>query len=75
MPECLLTERCDIGTTDNLFVSSNSIPPYRRANFISTADSLRLHCKLGGGSDSIPGTSNFPTAGDRGAALTLIRLE
>jgi hypothetical protein len=28
-----------------------------QAHILSTADSLRHHCKLGGGSASIPGTS------------------
>jgi hypothetical protein len=35
---------------------------YHRANILSTADSLRSfrhHCKLGGGSASIPGTSVY----------------
>ena len=71
------------------------LPEDHRLNILSTADSLRHHCKLGGGSASIPGTSVYrgskrgsrvvrrlrlaqsdcPTTGDRGAALTLVRLE
>jgi len=35
------------------------LPEDHRVNTLSTADSLRHHCKLGGGSDSIPGTSVY----------------
>jgi hypothetical protein len=34
-------------------------PEDHRASILSTADSLRYHCKLGGGSASIPGTSVY----------------
>ena len=36
------------------------LPEDHRANILSTADSLRHHCKLGGGSASIPGNQCIP---------------
>jgi hypothetical protein len=35
------------------------LPEDHRVNILSTADSPRHHCKLGGGSASIPGTSVY----------------
>jgi hypothetical protein len=35
------------------------LPEDHRVNTLSTADSLRHHCKPGGGSASIPGTSVY----------------
>ncbi len=84
-----------LGYFDCVLKFDSPLPEDHRVNILSTADSLRHHCKLGGGSASISGTnvyrrskwgrrifrrprrakSDCPTPGDRGAALTLVRLE
>ena len=41
------------------FPKSSLLLEDHQANILSTADGLRHHCKLGGGSASIPGTSVY----------------
>ena len=60
IPERLLTERVEIWGNGQFNIKFDpSLPEDHRANILSTADILRHHCKLGGGSASISGTSVY----------------
>jgi hypothetical protein len=55
-------ERCEIWDRGHfvcVLKFDSPLPEDHRVNTLSTADSLRHHCKLGGGSASIPGTSVY----------------